>query len=163
MSDVGLRVPMCVPCWLKVTDGECQPAVADVTDTCIRCGKDADEIVYSPASVETIDLSGRDDQCPDTVAGMFVRRYAAMLESLGRLNPEGNYEALKIGITRLLEGDEAVKITDALGIIVLASLLHWTMDDGPSICEVLDSSNDTLRAAFTLTAEDFLPDKEPKP
>ena len=107
--------------------------------------------------------NGKEGECPDTVAGMFISHYAAMLESLGRLNPEGNYEALKIGITRLLETDEGAEISDALGIIVLASLLNWTMTEDVSICGVLESANETLRAALTLTADDFMTDKEPKP
>lgn len=162
MNEFGLRAPMCVPCWMKTVGEAAEPQVAEVTDTCVRCGKDADRIVYSPASVETV-TSGREGECPDTAAGMFIAHYAAMLESLGRLNPEGNYEALEIGITRLLEADESTEMADALGIIVLASLLNWTMTDEVSICEVLDSANETLRAALTVTAEDFLPDKEPKP
>lgn len=98
-----------------------------------------------------------DGMCACTVLPLIITPYTSMLESMGKLNPAENARVIATGIEHAIEANSEVTLSDALGMIVLATLTDWAAQiDDVSICERLDSANEHVREATDLTVEDML-------
>lgn len=98
--------------------------------------------------------------CPCTTVEMFIDPYLANLQALGKLTQKDNAHVIAVGVEqvqKIVDGEGDMPLSEALGLIVLATLSGWhmTVEEIP-ICERLSAANERVREIVPLTVEDIV-------
>lgn len=98
--------------------------------------------------------------CPCTTVEMFIDPYLANLQALGKFTQKDNAHVIALGVEqvqKIVDGEGDMALSEALGLIVLATLSAWrtTVEEIP-ICDRLSAANERVREIVPLTVEDIV-------
>jgi len=98
--------------------------------------------------------------CPCTTVKMFIDPYLATLQALGKFTQKDNAHVIAVGVEqvqKIVDGEGDMALSEALGLIVLATLSDWhmTVEEIP-ICDRLSAANERVREIVPLTVEDIV-------